>query len=119
VDGAGGIDVLVNNAGAAAGPMPTLERPDASWLADLEMNLLSSVRLDRALVPGMVERGAGRTPLLRSLGLIPKPSTNNRAGAVSAKAPRVWCAGRQSSSSTTSGPRKGRRPWPVPLMSNR
>lgn len=59
LDSVGGIDVLVNNAGATTGPMPTLERSDASWLADLEMNLLSAVRLDRALVPGMVERGSG------------------------------------------------------------
>ncbi|MBB1154367.1 SDR family oxidoreductase [Amycolatopsis dendrobii] len=55
----GGVDVLVNNAGAATGPSPTLKRTDESWLADLEMNLLSAVRLDRALVPGMVERGSG------------------------------------------------------------
>ncbi|WP_409186922.1 oxidoreductase [Amycolatopsis sp. VS8301801F10] len=55
----GGVDVLVNNAGAATGPAPTLERTDASWLADLEMNLLAAVRLDRALVPGMTERGSG------------------------------------------------------------
>jgi hypothetical protein len=34
-------------------------RSDESWHADLEMNLLSAVRLDRALVPGMVEQGSG------------------------------------------------------------
>lgn len=55
----GGIDVLVNNAAAASTPAPALERSDASWLADLNMNLLSAVRLDRALVPGMVARGSG------------------------------------------------------------
>ncbi|MDP5309966.1 SDR family oxidoreductase [Streptomyces poriferorum] len=59
VEQVGGVDVLVNNAGAASAPAPTLSRSDASWLADLEMNLLSAVRLDRALVPGMVERGSG------------------------------------------------------------
>ena len=59
VDAVGGVDVLVNNAAAPTPPTPTLERSDASWLADLEMNLLSAVRLDRALVPGMVERGSG------------------------------------------------------------
>ncbi|MBP8536531.1 oxidoreductase [Streptomyces sp. MK37H] len=59
LDSVGGIDVLVDNAGAATAPMPTLKRSDASWLADLEMNLLSAVRIDRALVPGMVERGSG------------------------------------------------------------
>src|SRR6201991_4402890 len=59
IDRVGGVDVLVNNAGAASAPAPTLERSDESWRADLEMNLLSAVRLDRALVPGMVERGSG------------------------------------------------------------
>jgi NAD(P)-dependent dehydrogenase (short-subunit alcohol dehydrogenase family) len=59
LDSVGGVDVLVDNAGAASSPAPTLERSDESWRADLEMNLLSAVRLDRALVPGMVERGSG------------------------------------------------------------
>ena len=59
VEQVGGVDVLVNNAGAASAPAPTLSRSDESWRADLEMNLLSAVRLDRALVPGMVERGSG------------------------------------------------------------
>jgi NAD(P)-dependent dehydrogenase (short-subunit alcohol dehydrogenase family) len=59
LDIVGGIDVLVSNAGAASTPAPTLERSDESWRADLDINLLSAVRLDRALVPGMVERGSG------------------------------------------------------------
>ncbi|MEU9472904.1 oxidoreductase [Streptomyces avermitilis] len=59
IDRVGGVDVLVNNAGAASAPAPTLSRSEESWHTDLEMNLLSAVRLDRALVPGMVERGSG------------------------------------------------------------
>lgn len=59
LDTVGGVDVLVDNAGAATAPAPTLQRPDDAWLADLDINLLSAVRLDRILVPGMVERGSG------------------------------------------------------------
>ncbi|AGZ42370.1 oxidoreductase [Actinoplanes friuliensis] len=59
IDRFGGVDVLVNNAAAASAPAPTLQRSDESWLADLQMNLLSAVRLDRALVPGMVDQGSG------------------------------------------------------------
>jgi NAD(P)-dependent dehydrogenase (short-subunit alcohol dehydrogenase family) len=59
LDEVGGVDVLVNNAGAASAPAPTLERSEESWQADLAMNLLSAVRLDQVLVPGMVARGAG------------------------------------------------------------
>nr|WP_206314857.1 oxidoreductase [Streptomyces coryli] len=59
IDRVGGVDVLVNNAGAASAPAPTLSRSDESWHADLGMNLLSAVRLDRVLVPGMVERKSG------------------------------------------------------------
>ncbi|GAA1826911.1 oxidoreductase [Pseudonocardia ailaonensis] len=59
LDQVGGVDVLVNNAAAASAPAPTLDRSEESWQADLAMNLLGAVRLDRALVPGMVERGSG------------------------------------------------------------
>ncbi|MCC7254112.1 MAG: SDR family NAD(P)-dependent oxidoreductase [Hyphomicrobium sp.] len=32
---------------------------DAEWVKELNLNLLPAVRLDRALVPAMVKRGAG------------------------------------------------------------
>ncbi|MGY0071846.1 oxidoreductase (plasmid) [Streptomyces sp. QTS137] len=75
LDSVGGVDVLVNNAGAATGPVPTLERSDASWLADLETNLLGAVRLDRALVPQMVERGSGVVVHVSSIAShLPQPA---------------------------------------------
>jgi NAD(P)-dependent dehydrogenase (short-subunit alcohol dehydrogenase family) len=59
MDAVGGIDILVNNAGAGTAPADTLVRTDESWESDLQVNLLSAVRLDRQLVPGMVDRGRG------------------------------------------------------------
>lgn len=59
IEAVGGVDVLVDNAGSTTPPVPTLEFTDESWLAELDANLLSAVRLDRILVPGMVQRGSG------------------------------------------------------------
>ncbi|MEU8364075.1 oxidoreductase [Nonomuraea sp. NPDC048882] len=85
VERAGGVDVLVDNAGATAGPAPTLERSDASWLADLEINLLSAVRLDRVLVPGMVERGSGVVVHVSSIAShIPQPDEASYAASKAA-----------------------------------
>ncbi|WP_329455082.1 oxidoreductase [Streptomyces sp. NBC_01497] len=85
LDSVGGIDVLVNNAGAATAPTPTLQRSDASWLADLEMNLLSAVRLDRVLVPGMVERGSGVVVHVSSIASrLPQPAEASYAAAKAA-----------------------------------
>ncbi|WP_030899163.1 oxidoreductase [Streptomyces sp. NRRL F-5126] len=85
LDSVGGVDVLVNNAGATGGPVPTLRRPDASWLADLEMNLLSAVRLDRALVPGMAERGSGVVMHVSSIAShLPQPAEASYAASKAA-----------------------------------
>ncbi|WP_327150130.1 oxidoreductase [Nocardia sp. NBC_01329] len=85
LDSFGGVDVLVDNAGAATGTMPTLQRSDASWLADLEMNLLSAIRLDRALVPGMVERGSGVVVHVSSIASrLPQPDEAPYAAAKAA-----------------------------------
>lgn len=59
IDEVGGIDILINNAGLASELAPTLQASDENWTATLAMNLLSAVRLDRLLVPGMVDRGSG------------------------------------------------------------
>lgn len=56
----GGVDVLVDNVGSHQ-PVPggVLATSEATWMQDIATNLLSTVRLDRALVPAMVERGHG------------------------------------------------------------
>jgi NAD(P)-dependent dehydrogenase (short-subunit alcohol dehydrogenase family) len=56
----GGVDILINSVGgstAPAGGFAALD--DAAWLSELNLNLMSAVRLDRALLPAMLAKGAG------------------------------------------------------------
>ncbi|MDP3521028.1 MAG: SDR family oxidoreductase [Hydrogenophaga sp.] len=56
----GGVDILVNSLGgsnAPAGGFAALD--DAVWFEELNLNLMSAVRLDRALLPAMLAKGAG------------------------------------------------------------
>src|SRR5450755_562091 len=56
----GGIDILVSNAGGQTyRPGGVLQFSDHDWQHDLDANLLSAVRLDRALVPAMIAHGSG------------------------------------------------------------
>jgi len=56
----GGVDVLVHVVGGSSSPAGGYRAlSDDAWQRELDLNLYSAVRLDRALVPGMVERGAG------------------------------------------------------------
>jgi len=56
----GGVDILVNNLGASSAPGGgTLALSDEDWQRALAENLLAAVRLDRAFLPEMLERGAG------------------------------------------------------------
>lgn len=56
----GGADILINSLGgsnAPGGGFAALD--DEMWLSELNLNLMSAVRLDRALLPAMLARGAG------------------------------------------------------------
>jgi NAD(P)-dependent dehydrogenase (short-subunit alcohol dehydrogenase family) len=56
----GGVDVLVNCVGGSDAPSGGFRAlPDEEWEKALNLNLMSAVRFDRAVVPGMVERGRG------------------------------------------------------------
>ncbi|WP_411852408.1 SDR family NAD(P)-dependent oxidoreductase [Stenotrophomonas sp. LGBM10] len=59
------VDILVNNAGIF-GPQDFFETDDATWDLYWHTNVMSGVRLSRALLPGMVERGWGRVLFLSS-----------------------------------------------------
>ncbi len=60
LDRLGGIDIIVHVAGgssAPAGGFAVLD--DGEWQRALDLNLLAAVRLDRALLPAMLDQGAG------------------------------------------------------------
>ncbi|CAN5470505.1 SDR family oxidoreductase [soil metagenome] len=60
VDEFGTLDILVNTVGGSAtGSGGFAVITDDEWQSDLNANLLSAVRLDRALIPPMIEAGAG------------------------------------------------------------
>ena len=56
----GGVDILVHVLGGSAAPAGGFAAlGEAEWAQELALNLLPAVRLDRALLPGMLERGDG------------------------------------------------------------
>jgi NAD(P)-dependent dehydrogenase (short-subunit alcohol dehydrogenase family) len=77
----GVLDVLVNNAG---GPPPGVTMPragffdggDAEWQAVFEFNLFSAVRMIRAAIPRMIERGGGSIVNV-STGMARQPASVN------------------------------------------
>ncbi|KWS13055.1 oxidoreductase [Pseudomonas syringae pv. syringae] len=64
-DAAGKIDVLVNNAGIY-GVQDFFETDDEVWDQYWQTNVMSGVRLSRALLPAMVDNGWGRMVFIAS-----------------------------------------------------
>lgn len=65
LDQAGRIDILVNNVGIFE-PVEFSNISDEAWQTIFDVNVMSGVRLSRALIPGMVERGWGRIIFISS-----------------------------------------------------
>lgn len=61
----GPVDILVNNVGYFE-VKPFTEIADADWTAMFELNVMSGVRLARALLPPMLERDWGRIVFIAS-----------------------------------------------------
>jgi NAD(P)-dependent dehydrogenase (short-subunit alcohol dehydrogenase family) len=60
LDRLGGVDIIVNNAGATAPHLGgVLDIPDEDWLRNLEINFMAGVRLNAALLPHMYEQASG------------------------------------------------------------
>lgn len=55
-----GIDIIVNNVGGSSAPSGGyITVTDELWHKNLNDNLLSAVRLDRGLLPSMIQQGSG------------------------------------------------------------
>ncbi len=82
----GGVDIIVHMLGGSTAPGGGFAAlGEAEWQAELNLNLLPAVRLDRALVPGMVAQGSGVVIHVTSIQrLLPLPEATT--GYASAKA---------------------------------
>jgi NAD(P)-dependent dehydrogenase (short-subunit alcohol dehydrogenase family) len=65
VEKLGPVDILINNAGIFE-PKPFLEIPDSDWIRFFEVNVMSGVRLSRALLPHMLKQNWGRIIFISS-----------------------------------------------------
>jgi NAD(P)-dependent dehydrogenase (short-subunit alcohol dehydrogenase family) len=73
LDGLPAVDILVNNLGIF-GAQPALEITDAEWRRYFEVNVLTGVRLTRAYLPAMRERGWGRIQYIASDSAVVTPA---------------------------------------------
>jgi NAD(P)-dependent dehydrogenase (short-subunit alcohol dehydrogenase family) len=56
----GGVDILIENVGGSSAPGGgVMALTDSDWQVTLDTNLLAAVRLDRGVLPGMLERKSG------------------------------------------------------------
>lgn len=87
VERLGGLDILAHVVGGSASPPGGFAAlTDEHWLAELNLNLLTAVRLDRLLIPQMIERGRGVVVHVTSIqSVLPLPeSTTGYAAAKAA-----------------------------------
>ncbi len=63
VKAVGGADILVHLAGITGAKGDPLTMKDEDWIECWNINFMSAVRVCRAIVPGMVEKGWGRVVL--------------------------------------------------------
>lgn len=85
-DRLGGVDVIIHMLGGSSAPGGGFAAlGEAEWQAELNLNLMPAIRLDRALLPGMVAQGAGAVIHVTSIQrLMPLPEATT--GYAAAKA---------------------------------
>ncbi len=77
LDRMGGVDIIAHVVGGSTSPGGGfVALTDEHWLAELNLNLLATVRLDRLLVPQMIDRGAGTVVHVTSIqAILPLPGS--------------------------------------------
>ena len=85
-DRLGGVDILVHMLGGSSAPAGGFAALDDDvWASELALNLMPAVRLDRALVPGMLEQGGGVVVHVTSIqGVMPLPEATTAYAAAKA-----------------------------------
>lgn len=86
LDRLGGIDILVHVLGGSTTPGGGfVALTDEHWLSELNLNLLAAVRLDRLLIPQMIERGGGAVVHVTSIqSVLPLPEATTAYAAAKA-----------------------------------
>ncbi|MGS2738254.1 SDR family oxidoreductase [Sinomicrobium sp. M5D2P17] len=71
-------DILINNVGGTSSPAGGFQMlSDEDWNRDIELNLLASIRLDKAIVPKMIGKKSGIVIHISSLnGKLPLHESN-------------------------------------------
>jgi NAD(P)-dependent dehydrogenase (short-subunit alcohol dehydrogenase family) len=82
----GGVDILAHVIGGSSTPGGGfVALTDDHWLSELNLNLLATVRLDRLLIPQMIERGAGAVVHVTSIqSVLPLPEATTAYAAAKA-----------------------------------
>lgn len=82
----GGVDIIAHVIGGSSAPGGGFAAlTDDNWLAELNLNLLATVRLDRLLVPHMIERGSGAVVHVTSIqSVLPLPESTTAYAAAKA-----------------------------------
>ena len=86
LDHLGGVDIVAHVLGGSSSPGGGFAAlSDDHWLAELNLNLLAAVRLDRLLVPQMVARGSGAVVHVTSIqSVMPLPESTTAYAAAKA-----------------------------------
>ncbi len=86
LDHLGGVDIVAHVLGGSSSPGGGFAAlSDDHWLAELNLNLLAAVRLDRLLVPQMAARGSGAVVHVTSIqSVMPLPESTTAYAAAKA-----------------------------------